>query len=240
MQRFCSKPCWYAWHRGLNNAQSNRVDVRCDHCGAMLQKTPGKVGALNYCGRPCSNAAHGAKITGANHPNWRGGAIAGRGPSWHKTRGAIVASQGDKCADCGMTNEEHRTRYRAGLHVHHRTPYRLSLDNGDTNLVAVCIPCHGKEESAIHRKLSAADVEAMRTRTERDRALGLHRNDSARMYDRCPDCGQRKAKKSERCRACSNRVKRAASERLICPVCGGHMANQRASRCGACRKARRR
>jgi predicted RNA-binding Zn-ribbon protein involved in translation (DUF1610 family) len=212
-RRFCGRSCWFAWHRGPNNTQTKRVTVRCDHCGTLFEKTPARMTARNYCGSTCSRADHGRKIGGSNHPNWRGGALAGRGPTWRVTRSEVIDRQGGKCADCGLTEVDHKATYGVGLHTHHRRPYRLSLDNSPGNLVAVCIPCHGEEEAATHRSLTADDFAAMRANFERDRAAGFHRDDHTRVYDSCPECGNRKAKKSARCRKCADVHRRQKASR---------------------------
>jgi hypothetical protein len=62
VQRFCSTACWYQWKR------DHREYKACEMCGK-----PSRAGA-----RFCSNACYGqwkaTHVTGADNPNWRGGA----------------------------------------------------------------------------------------------------------------------------------------------------------------------
>ena len=228
------RSCWFAWHRGPNNAQTTRIQISCSACGSSFEKNPARIGGVNYCSRKCASAAHRAKISGNKHPNWRGGSVASKGSSWRLIRQNVLDRQGGKCADCGMSNESHKAKYRSGLHVHHRTPYRLSLDNSPENLVAVCIPCHGKEESKTNKALRAKDFETMRERSDRDRALGFHSDDDGRQYDQCPTCNGRKAKQATLCRSCRAAEKFKASKHLRCPKCGGRKGPE-SKQCWNCR-----
>jgi len=226
--RYCSKPCHAA-------SQRKRIIVACARCGKLIEKTPRKVTERNYCSRTCAAADHGATFRGEKHPGWRGGMLSGRGPSWPVARAKAIKDAGERCADCGMTRKEHRAEYGKDLHVHHRSPYRLSLDNSQDNLIVLCIPCHTKEEVAQRQNLSPADFEIMRQRSERDRALGLDHDDKARHYDACPQCGARKARKSILCLACRTAEKNTnRPEHFRCPVCGGWKTRAESAMCRAC------
>lgn len=203
-QRFCSKSCWYAWHTGPNNKQSNRIITTCHHCGKELRRIPFRMKSYDfqYCSHKCAVAEHGKKITAEKHPNWHGGSLNGRGPSWEKTKRAVIESQHNKCLDCGMTNDEHRAKYHKNLNVHHRTPYRLTLDNSDDNLVALCISCHAREEAEIRHNLTYDELSEMRRRTLERKALGLDIEDKSRHKDDCPGCGNPKEKRANLCKKC--------------------------------------
>lgn len=215
--KFCSKPCHAA-------SQRKRVSIACAHCGKKIEKIPSRLAKYEsaYCSNDCAHAAHGERYRRENHHGWRGGSLTGRGPSWPKARESAIQDAGEQCADCGMTRDEHHAKYGKDLHVHHRTPYRLSLDNSQDNLIVLCIPCHGKEESAQRRNLSPADFEIMRQRSERDRALGLNHNDYSHLYEPCPQCGVRKCKKAKLCRKCSLAARHPnPGQQFVCPKCGG-------------------
>lgn len=239
-QRFCSKPCWYAWHKGTNNAQTiTRVDVVCNYCGITFSKQPKRVGKLNYCTGRCSRAAHGEKLKGAKSPSYRGGPLSHRGAAWWRTRLMVIMRQDGRCLDCGMTDEAHKAKYKRSLDVHHRKPYRLSLDNSDDNLVAVCKKCHGIEEVATRRGLSPEDIALMRKRTEADLAKGFFVNTSEHLYDLCPICKERKAKKAKLCRRCDSEKQRRANPNRWCPRCGGPKKLLTAKQCRSCDNALR-
>lgn len=233
-QRFCSKRCWYAWNRGANNAKTKRVQVICDACGKQFEKLPCRVGKHNYCGWDCSRAAHGAKLTGSKSPSWVGGTLQHRGPTWWRVRLSVISRQGEKCSDCGMSEAEHKARYARSLHVHHKSPYRLSLDNSPDNLIAVCIKCHGIEEAALRRGLTSEDLALMRQRTEEQRKAGLFMDDYSRLYDLCPRCNERKAKKSALCRKCRNETQVRENPDHWCPNCGRYKRATKAKQCRVC------
>lgn len=239
-QRFCSKRCWYRWHRGTNNEQTKRITITCDACHATFQKIPSHVWpTFNYCSDKCARSQHGRTITGPLHPNWRGGALEGRGPAWRSLRRRVIDRQSGQCGSCGMTEAEHHARYGRSFHVHHLRPYRLESDNAESNLTAVCIPCHGRLEGQLRRSLSAEERRAMQKRTERDQAAGLRHDFSEHVYDTCR-CGAQKAKKALLCRQCRNRHR--AANRLphrYC-ACGVVKKNPSAARCWACHLKRRR
>lgn len=215
--RFCSRQCYFS--AKIIAEAAKRIRLACVFCNIAFTKAPKRVGAMNYCSNACSRADHGRKITGKNHPNWRGGSLNSRGPSWKTCRHEVLERQGFHCFDCQMTDSDHRLRYKVGLHVHHKSPYRLTLTNSTDNLVAVCIPCHGREESATRRQLSPQDFETMQRATRNARKTGLDRDDYARAYNMC-NCGHRKAKRALLCRRCRNAATFQASTHIRC-ICGG-------------------
>lgn len=234
-QRHCSKRCWYTWHRGPNNRQwRGAVSVTCGTCAVTFEKPPYRVRAANYCYRACAHAAHGAKITGDRHPNWKGGLLDWRGSLWKKQRVIVLHRQGHQCIDCGLTQDTHRARYGSGLQVHHVSPFRLSLDSSPDNLVALCAPCHAREEKATRDKLPPEAFAVMIQRTKEMRALGFERP-AMHMYDLC-DCGAPKAKHSAKCRKCRTAIRRAHRlPHFTCPICGGPKSTAVATRCWPCR-----
>jgi hypothetical protein len=97
-------------------------------------------------------------IKGKNHWNWKGGVSFDRSPlrygdDWDKIRLVIYRRDGFVCQDCGMTMNESRDKWGQGLHIHHKTPFVLSLDNSLSNLITLCKSCHGRAEAEINKKL---------------------------------------------------------------------------------------
>lgn len=83
---------------------------------------------------------------------WRGGLTSvnshsRRGRGWGRIAEQARESAGYKCQECGKTQEANGRK----LSVHHRRPYHdfeTSVEaNRLTNLIAVCVHCHGKLES---------------------------------------------------------------------------------------------
>ena len=57
-----------------------------------------------------------------------------------------------KCQDCGITNEQHLTKFKRNLTIHHkdgkgRNLPREERNNHPDNLVVLCLKCHGKRDS---------------------------------------------------------------------------------------------
>jgi len=79
---------------------------------------------------------------------WKGGSDRDRyyGPNWQEKRDAVRERDNYECQDCGVDESELDTE----LHVHHIQPKRKFDDieqaNRESNLVALCQPCHNKWE----------------------------------------------------------------------------------------------
>jgi 5-methylcytosine-specific restriction endonuclease McrA len=239
-RRFCSRRCWGLWHRGENNKQTNRVRLTCDHCGIEFEKIPSHVGKYNYCSKDCSSVAHGDKLRGAKHPNYQGGSLKSRGEEWGATRALVIARQNYKCANCGMSNDEHIQKYYRGLHVHHRELFRLTAENSLETLVALCVSCHSKEDAAIRRGLTEEERKLIEEQTAKIIANKLDHDDGSRSYDLCPQCNNRKAKHATLCRKCPI-ASRLANRKPhhYCPQCGSEK-EYKAKLCFKCHLAKRR
>ena len=136
--KHCSPACQYESRR---RKQKSGTMFLCIGCGDEFTLPPSKAsraGAGKYCTRPCRDRHwHGDK-----NPNWQhGDGVYKRGPNWHSTRRRIIARD-RSCQHCGADGQ---------LHVHHRIPFRLFDDheiaNADWNLIALCPPCHRKEDA---------------------------------------------------------------------------------------------
>lgn len=136
--RHCSPACQYAAIR----ARPKGVPFSCVACGTQFSLAPSTVRNHRGAGKYCSRVCRDKHWVGKNTPNWQNGSgVYKRGNRWYSTRRRILAR--DKvCQHCGAKDE---------LHVHHNIPFRMFEDvasaNADSNLVALCPPCHRKEES---------------------------------------------------------------------------------------------
>ncbi len=71
-QVFCSKKC-----RGQNDRKKNRVNVDCDKCKKVFEKTKSayKRSKRHYCSPECRYADIGNHLKGNKNPNWEGKTI---------------------------------------------------------------------------------------------------------------------------------------------------------------------
>jgi hypothetical protein len=78
------------------------------------------------------------------------------GPGFEEQRLPVLRRYEWQCADCGMTDKEHRNRDdlwppNGGLHIHHKTASRRFENEENAhikiNLIALCSDCHNKREN---------------------------------------------------------------------------------------------
>lgn len=87
---------------------------------------------------------------GELHHRWKGGFDPYYGRNWHGQRRNALRRDNYKCKHCGITENAHREQYKAGLDVHHITPFRrfdkpVNANQLD-NLVTLCRRCHNRLE----------------------------------------------------------------------------------------------
>lgn len=75
-----------------------------------------------------------------------------RGTGWRFIRLKIIERDGEQCQHCGMSREEHKTKYGCDITVDHidgngkNLPRSQQNDNFD-NLITLCLSCHGRKDS---------------------------------------------------------------------------------------------
>lgn len=136
--RHCSPACQYA---AIKDRPGAAVECICVGCGQsfMRAKSPSKKGGGKYCNRACRDA----HWKGSLNPNFQDGlSISSRGPHWAKIKRDVRRRDGC-CRSCGHVGR---------LDVHHIVPFRMFDDHRDANqldnLVALCRPCHRREDAA--------------------------------------------------------------------------------------------
>lgn len=162
-RRFCSDTC-----RSVSVRQTKGHE--CKACGVMytpVRLCPQyhkyvKYNGFKVCSDACRVAAkkqHGkqlsesGKMKGRAHPNWQGGShrVGYRGLEWKNTRDRVRYASGFKCEHCGMSEDEHLSRWKQKLHVNHKIPYHqhsAGNPNRMSNLEALCKRCHIKADWA--------------------------------------------------------------------------------------------
>lgn len=67
-------------------------------------------------------------------------------------RKRVLERDGHKCAECGMSDIEHRQKWNRPLNVHHKDGDEKN--NAMDNLQTLCYSCHGKKHIAPHLIIS--------------------------------------------------------------------------------------
>ena len=123
--RFCS------WHCRKRHRQVERT---CKFCRQAFHVSKGRLSdktnsSGNFCSRPC-------------YERWlcNTDKITGRGSRWKAIRTEAIR-RFPFCAKCGTTQR---------LDVHHIIPFRLTRDNGQSNLIPLCKKCHKLVETVFH------------------------------------------------------------------------------------------
>ena len=145
-QRFCSVACS---NRGRKGADEGMTDVACDNCGQIFRRWPSQLEGyqFHFCGMTCKNEFHAEFVSGEGNPRWTGGATDYRGADWPKARRAAIERDGHTCQECGISEAQAIDTYHQPLQVHHKIRYHDSQDNSLSNLVTLCVVCHGKADT---------------------------------------------------------------------------------------------
>lgn len=174
-RNFCSRECY-------GEAMKNRVELECDTCGGKFErrKSEADKSERKYCSRICLYRG----MVGEGHPRWSGASDSDmiNGEVWAKRRAEAVSRDGNECYICGLSDQEHRTKFGQKIHVHHVTPRREFITDGEwsledlleanalDNLVTVCASCHRDVEGLSWDEIEQlaslpADPEIQRTIT---------------------------------------------------------------------------
>lgn len=153
--KFCSKACYVA-------KQSERlalVEVTCAQCARTFRRTRAAVKRVAnvFCNKVCARKF----LSGENHPHWRGGHDANRGPAWLKLAASIRERDGHACRRCGRTQAENGRK----LDVDHIVPWRLfnsaEIANQPSNLVSLCARFHRIKTAKMERAYLIGDCLGM-------------------------------------------------------------------------------
>ena len=168
---YCSDQCFVL---------SRRVDPHvCVVCGALFtpikyRPSAGKFRAYtgrHSCSAECAYIDKGRRTAkrmaetrdrwvGPNNPMWVGSSVrknkSYRGPDWPRI--AEQARKRDKhtCKHCGMTQQDHLSKWGAVLEVHHIVPFYQFTDHNKanrlSNLVTLCKSCHATADRSIKER----------------------------------------------------------------------------------------
>lgn len=144
---FCSRKCWFAWHKTTNHKQYNRIPVPCEWCGAEIYRTPYRLQKYKhqYCSHQCSSKSHSLKMRGMDQGLPQQAKFYTLA-EWRNIRTLALTRDGYKCIVCDLTNDQHRAKYKGqGLHVDHIEPRRINNLNDLHNLQSLCAVHHARK-----------------------------------------------------------------------------------------------
>lgn len=193
--RFCSGVCQLAERK----AKAKRC-LSCKCLFTPVKYVPARGSFISYnAGKLCSSACHiqwiksnperkrkiGDAFRGEKHPNWQGGKtllnnVSARGPNWQRQRSAALKRDGFKCVDCGITQDECRSKYGKGLDVDHIIPFHNFSNyrkaNSVGNLQSRCPSCHRIEEAKRSMVQMVLPIQDSVSRRHKGRTYGERHN----------------------------------------------------------------
>lgn len=141
---FCSRACHY---KGRSRGLVLRVVAKpyrrpplppklCAFCHEPLSTSerPNKY----HRGR-CIYMARSARMAWSRNPGFKGGRRkkpSDRGPDWPWVRRQVYSRDSWRCRACD------KRCGRRTIQCHHIVPYEFTRDNGEDNLVTLCVSCH--------------------------------------------------------------------------------------------------
>ena len=174
--KYCSKKCQGKFYSGKNNYFHGKTIIRtpeikqiikekmsgannhnwtggknfkneCKQCGEAFFTYPSQ--SKLFCSKLCLGDWLSKNRRGENHPCWQGGLTPEvlkrvNSEAWRTLRKEIYKRDNYTCQICGNKNIR--------LNAHHIVPFQYSLCDKSLNLITLCQPCHGKEDSLFKRK----------------------------------------------------------------------------------------
>lgn len=151
---FCSRKCMgMARSRmvGADNPTYKGGDTvipdTCAGCGETFYHAPYRKNA-KFCSKRCKGIWMSRHITGANHPQYKGGRVKDRGRNWQFQSRLALERDGYRCQICNKSLKRGKGNYG----IHHIRKYREFNGDYETanqlqNLISLCRRCHTLVES---------------------------------------------------------------------------------------------
>ena len=148
----CSQKCLIAHNQnGGRNKYRKSVIIECACCKNEFSVPPSRLKHSQSKRICCSRECRAKLLTGEGNPAFVHGK--GRripyGFNWCSQRRKAIKRDGWACQACGKMPEKKR-----GLHVHHIIPAHTFYGDYEranllTNLITLCVSCHGQAEKVI-------------------------------------------------------------------------------------------
>ena len=138
--KFCSNVCAYT-HNNKIRYKNSIIERTCPICNKNFIAKRHRInqGRGINCSIRCRQISQSKKISGKNHPNWKGGIsslseIFYRSKFWRELRKNIYKRDNWKCKMCGK-------KCYTDIQCHHKNGI---FDNNPNNLITLCSVCHSK------------------------------------------------------------------------------------------------
>lgn len=156
-RHFCDTGCYGDWCSEQRTGEKNPrwsgggVEKECEACGEAYVVRQAKAANTRFCSYDCMGEAREEEMSGADNPNWIEGTTGYYGPNWETQRRKRLEKDDYTCVICGISEEEHRSEFGQGIVVHHVTPRREFVVDGEldaeranrvSNLRTMCAICH--------------------------------------------------------------------------------------------------
>jgi len=156
-KKYCSPDCYhenFEQKTGEQSPQSNMITVECGHCGKQHKRRPSRVQRANtvYCSRECADKDHSERMVGEGNPRWIDGQyVSDYGPNWSEKRQEALDRDNHLCQYCAAGVNDailsvHHIRKMRYYHQEYDKPECYSRANKLSNLVTLCLSCHGQWE----------------------------------------------------------------------------------------------
>lgn len=158
---FCDTDCFGSWCSEQRTGEAHPrwtgggVEIECEVCGDTRTVKQAKTANSRFCSPECMGKAKEEEQTGSDNPNWIEGTTTYYGPNWETQRKKRLEKDDYACIVCGTSRQEHQTEFGQDLIVHHVTPRRKFVTDGEldaeqanrvSNLRTLCVMHHSRWE----------------------------------------------------------------------------------------------
>lgn len=154
---FCDSDCYAGWcseqRTGGSHPRWNGggIKIECEVCGDTRIVRESKTEKSRFCSYDCMSEAYQDEKSGVANPNYVDGTTAYYGSNWKTQRQKRLEKDDYDCIVCGTSRQEHQIEFGQDLVVHHVTPRRTFVTDGElvteranrlSNLRTLCVVHH--------------------------------------------------------------------------------------------------
>lgn len=138
-------------HHKMKHGESliDKASLTCENCGGEYHRHPSHASNSRFCSKECHSESRDyseiPKLTGADHPNWKGGV------SIDNSRKQVLNRDNYTCQRCGCEVENGHRESQRSVEVHHLIPRAAGGPDTMENLVTLCVRCHREAHRDMKR-----------------------------------------------------------------------------------------